>query len=261
MNAIPKIIHQIYNMSGKDAEIRQDYCAYRDTWLKNHTHWEYRYWDHLSARKLIEEDYAWFLPVYDQYPHFIQRCDAVRYFILHRFGGLYVDMDIENLKPVDELFVNCDLALFKAVKGYANSAMASARGHPLWEAVFKELPLRVENKPQGVTGKPERSDSFHICYSTGPILLSDCVEAGGFDQFEATRVHPTYIFEPLSPMEVDGEIIQTNDTSRSYAIHHMSMHWLSPRAKILQALYSPIIKLYWAWKRFCRRKPIVSAGK
>lgn len=243
-------------MTGKEVSIRQDYCLYRDTWLENHSDWEYRYWDHLSARKLIEDHYAWFLPIYDQYPHFIQRCDAVRYFILHHFGGLYVDMDIENLKPVDELLEGCDLALFKAVKGYANSAMASAPNHPLWDIVFKELPLRIVNKPHAVTGKFERSDSYYICYSTGPILLSDCVEAGAFDVLETTRVHPTYIFEPLSPMEVDGEIIQTNDTSRSYAIHHMSMHWLSPKAKILQALYSPIIQSYWAWKRFRRRSPI-----
>lgn len=249
MSSIPKIIHQIYNMSGKEVGIRKDYCAYRDTWLANHKHWEYRYWDYESTRKLIADEYPSFLPVYDSYPHFIQRCDAIRYFILHRFGGLYVDMDIENLKPVDELFEGCDLALFKAVQGYTNAAVASVPGHPLWEAIFKELPRRVNNEPRGLLGRPERKSSDHICYSTGPILVSDVVKAGAFDKLDTTRLHPTYIFEPLSPREENGRFIQSNDTSRSYAIHHMSMHWLSPRAKLAQALFAPIAKTYWAWKR------------
>lgn len=247
MDSVPKIIHQIYNMSGKESGLREDYSAYRDTWLANHPHWEYRYWDHASARQLIAEDYPWFLSCYDAYPHFIQRCDAVRYFILHRYGGLYVDMDMENLKPVDELFEGCQLALFKSTKGYTNAALASVPGHPLWPAVFEEMPKRSAANPmRGLFG----TNSYHICHSTGPLLISDCVEAGGFDRLETTRLLPTYLFEPFCPQEIDGKIVQSNDTSRSYAIHHMSMHWLSPTAKLIQAIYGPLIKVYWAWKRF-----------
>jgi mannosyltransferase OCH1-like enzyme len=259
MNSIPKIIHQIYNMSGKEEGIREDYRIYRDTWLANHPHWEYRYWDHVSSRKLVEEEYPWFLSSYDAYPHFIQRCDAIRYFILHRYGGLYVDMDMENLKQVDELFEDCELALFKAVKGYTNAALASAPGHPFWQAVFKEMPLRVQNQPHGLFGRPERSNSYYICWSTGPILISDIVEAGGFDRMEGTRVQPTYLFEPLSPRECDGKIIQSNDTSKSYAIHHMTMHWLSPKDKVLQAIYEPLTKIYWSWVRFRNRQSAAAA--
>lgn len=249
MSRIPKIIHQIYNMSGNEVVTRKDYCAYRDTWLANHQHWEYRFWDHASARKLIADEYPSFLSVYDRYPHFIQRCDAIRYFILHRFGGLYVDMDIENLRPVDELFEGCELALFSAVRGYTNAAVASVPGHPLWDAIFKELPRRVSNEPRGLFRRPARAPSEHICYSTGPIVVSDAVEAGAFDKLDTTRVHPTYIFEPLSPRMENGRLVHINDTSRSYAIHHMSMHWLSPRAKVAQAIFSPIAKTYWAWRR------------
>ena len=90
---IPKILHQVYNMSGREPELRPDYAAYRQSWIRHHPDWEYRYWDHQSARALIASKYQFFLSTYDSYPYFIQRCDAVRYFILHHSGGLYVDMD------------------------------------------------------------------------------------------------------------------------------------------------------------------------
>ena len=35
-----------------------------------------------------------FLAPYRSYPYDIQRADAIRYFILFEFGGLYLDLDI-----------------------------------------------------------------------------------------------------------------------------------------------------------------------
>ena len=38
----------------------------------------------------------------------IQRADAFRYFVLFAYGGIYVDLDMEALKPLDE-YVAMDL--------------------------------------------------------------------------------------------------------------------------------------------------------
>jgi mannosyltransferase OCH1-like enzyme len=37
--------------------------------------------------------YPWFLETFDGYPYPIQRADAIRYFVLHHFGGIYIDLD------------------------------------------------------------------------------------------------------------------------------------------------------------------------
>ncbi len=256
---IPKVLHQIYNMSGRERGLRADYAAYQQSWLKNHPHWTYRYWDHESARALIAAEYRWFLPTYDSYPFFIQRCDAVRYFILHHEGGLYVDMDMENLKPVDDLVQDNELSLFKLVRGYSNAAMASAPAHPLWERVFEELPRRAERPRRGPLRLPQRR-GYYVCGSTGPMLLSDCIAAGGFDRLPDTRVHPGYVFEPLAPMEIDGQLVCPRDTSRSYAIHHMSTHWLSPAETVAQACFAPVAKAFWAYRTYAGRHARASAS-
>lgn len=249
---IPKILHQIYNMSARERGLRPDYAAYRQSWLDRHPHWEHRYWDHESVRALIAAKYPGFLPTYDAYPFFIQRCDAARYCILHHEGGLYVDMDIENLKSVDDLFEDNELSLFRLARGYSNAAMASAPGHPLWQHVLHELPRRAARPRQGFL-RLRQPRTYYISSSTGPIFLTNCIESGRFDRLPDTRIHPGYVFEPLAPAEIDGKIERTGDTSRSYAIHHMSLHWLSPAERAAQACFAPIARAFWAHRRYMAR--------
>ena len=39
--------------------------------------------------------------LYRRYPEMIQRVDAARYMLLHHFGGLYADFDVECVRPLD----------------------------------------------------------------------------------------------------------------------------------------------------------------
>lgn len=238
--AIPNVIHQIY-FAGESA-IRDDYRRYRDTWLTRHPAWTYRFWDADACLALLAAHYPWFLEHYDAYEHRIQRCDAIRYFILHAQGGLYVDMDIENLRPVDDLIEGVDLLLSENAGGYTNAIMGSAPRHPLWSTVFDVLVARRQRPPFSL-GRP--SVPHYICHSTGPILLNDCVKAGQFDRSPATRVCPGYIFEPLAPRRENGRLLCDGDTSRSYGIHHMSLHWLPPFQRVTSALFRPVAALYW----------------
>ena len=45
-------------------------------------------WNSSAARTLLEDHYAWFLETYDSYSHPIQRVDAIKYFVLHHYGGV-----------------------------------------------------------------------------------------------------------------------------------------------------------------------------
>ena len=51
-------------------------------------------WTDSSSRAFIAQHYPSFLPTFDSYPYGIQRADAIRYFVLHRFGGIYMDLDV-----------------------------------------------------------------------------------------------------------------------------------------------------------------------
>ena len=57
---------------------------------------EYRFWSDDEATSFVREEYPDFYECcYSKYPKNIQRFDSVRYLILHRYGGLYADMDYE----------------------------------------------------------------------------------------------------------------------------------------------------------------------
>lgn len=49
-----------------------------------------------AALQLADTDvvrYPWFLDTFDGYPFPIQRADAIRYFVLAHYGGVYLDLD------------------------------------------------------------------------------------------------------------------------------------------------------------------------
>lgn len=57
-------------------------------------------WTEKTSRDFIEANYAWFLRTYDGYRYPVQRVDAVRYFLLLHYGGIYLDLDNVRLQAV-----------------------------------------------------------------------------------------------------------------------------------------------------------------
>jgi mannosyltransferase OCH1-like enzyme len=145
-------------------------------------------WDDLDNRRFIEKYYPWFLPVYDAYPREIYRADAVRYFFLYQFGGLYADMDTESLRPVAPLFESGDVWLGRMGSdpdfphSIPNAIMAS---RPLQEFWLLAIHLLVEHAralgdPAAMVGKgPEAM--------TGPILLKSA-----YDMYKSSERSAVY---------------------------------------------------------------------
>ena len=254
MSQIPKIIHQIFYQG--EAEIPEKYRYYRSSVQEKHPHWKYMFWDETKSRTLLEENYPWFLTVYDSYPYWIQRCDAIRYFILHYYGGFYIDMDIESLKPIDDLLEDYELVVSKLID-INNAIIGSIPGHPLWLQVFEELKKRQLNKSESqqssnINPRVKNSMAYHVTYSTGPILFNDCIIAGKFHDKPTTRLCSGYIFEPGAPMEMNGKITKSEVTEESYTIHHMTTRWLPIHHRIINAIFGFFVNFYW---RFSRPKP------
>ena len=91
-----------------------------------------------------QEHYPWFLPTYLSYPYAIQRVDAIRYFILHREGGVYIDLDMGCLKPLDFLLLHNFTAPMTYPVGVSNDIMAAAPGAAFLAHAIRRL--RVWNR-------------------------------------------------------------------------------------------------------------------
>ena len=95
------------------------------------------WWNDTDIDTLIEKQFPWFLPVYQGFPHRIQKVDAARYFILYRYGGLYSDLDYEPLANFWPLLSSKRVTLPESPHIHAsevvqNSLMASVPHHPFW---------------------------------------------------------------------------------------------------------------------------------
>ena len=118
---------------------------YRDSWkIKNPT-WYHIEWDKLLCEELVKTHYMEYWNIFKSYKYEIQKCDISRYFILHRYGGLYVDMDYYCNKPVDEALkiFNKDFYLVSTPnnggKYVSNSLMYSISNHVFWRRLFIEM--------------------------------------------------------------------------------------------------------------------------
>jgi hypothetical protein len=95
---LPKIIHQTW----KDGMLPSRWCKYFDNWHENHPDFLHVLWTDNDNDNLVEQYYPEFLMYYQWLPLMIQKTDLVRLMYLHRFGGIYADLDYEcfdNLLP------------------------------------------------------------------------------------------------------------------------------------------------------------------
>src|SRR5690348_3560241 len=89
---IPKIIHQTW----KNTIVPDKWLPHFHSWNEfcKRYGYQHRLWTDADNLKLIQDDFAWFLPFYNAFKYPIQRVDAVRPFILFKYGGVYSDLDM-----------------------------------------------------------------------------------------------------------------------------------------------------------------------
>ena len=197
-------------------------------------------------RALIAERYPEVLATYDAFPRPIYRIDACRYAILHAYGGLYVDLDVECFRPVDELLAQYHLVLSRTI-GYNNAVIGSVAGHELWATALADVARRPISPNDA-----DNADS--VVESVGPGLLSRSIRELEADRAAETLVCPAYVFEPGTPyLDDEGCIRRNTDMSKSYACHHMDMRWLPQPRRAWSLLTRRILSAYFSIKQAGRR--------
>jgi len=156
---IPKIIHQTW----ANDSIPEVWQEAQKSCLDLHQGYEYKLWTNAKSRDFIEKEYPWFLETYDKYPYPIMRADAIRYFVLSHYGGIYIDLDDGCRRSLDPL-LSYGAWLRKTVPtGISNDAMGSVPHHPFFESVIKNLQKYSRNW---------RVPYVTVMYNTGPLFLS-----------------------------------------------------------------------------------------
>jgi mannosyltransferase OCH1-like enzyme len=159
---IPKIIHQIW--LGPN-EIPERLLSYRTVWKELHPDWEFWCWRDKDVPELVNQK------LYDYVDTYSGRSDVLRYEIIYKHGGVYVDMDympFKNIEPVIkdlDFFINADVVenWHEKCPNYFNASLYGAvPKHPLSEKL-------ITNLPQWVMSQDHWADP---CKQTGPLYTS-----------------------------------------------------------------------------------------
>ena len=171
---IPKIIHQTWktNVIPEEWEDAVESCKTVND--------EYKYilWTDKTMKEFVEKEYPEFLNVYKSYPHNIQRCDAFRYLVLYKYGGIYLDMDIICKKKLNT-FLKYDFVLTKSsnINSYTNMFLMVVPKHPF-------IKFCIDNLPNYADSYAYFGRHLHVYNSTGPSFLTNMIYKYGIENIK-----------------------------------------------------------------------------
>lgn len=210
---IPKIIHQTW----KTLDVPDEWKDAVDSCKNKHKEYKHIIWSHEMMENFVKTEYPDFYDVYMSYTYDIQRCDAFRYLVLYKYGGIYLDMDIICKKKLDSL-LEYDIVLAKSSNiesFYTNSFIMVIPNHPF-------IKFCIDNLPHYVNSFYYFGKHWHVMNSTGPHFLTKIVK-----KYEEKNIKNMYF---LKNDEYAGDCTVCNeDTCQGgiYFSHIIGQSWNS----------------------------------
>lgn len=217
---IPKIIHYCWFGRGEMSQLAKDCIA---SWHKYMPDWEYKLWneDNFDVHSVpyVKEAY--------ESKKFAFVTDYVRLLALYSEGGVYMDTDVEILKPLD------DLMHLTAFTGYEGSkfkppvtGLMASMAHGEW----------VKEQLDSYNGARFIKEDGTMDLTTNTVRISSIMKANGFVQdgqyhvYKDLHVFPTEYF---CPRQTTGEFLLTENT---YCDHHFMGSWSEKNDKSWKSL-------------------------
>ena len=182
---IPKIIHQLW-IGPKPAPI-----VFMNTWKEKHEPlgFEYKFWNEETIQKEI--DLSKCGKKVNSIEEINGKADILRWEILYKFGGVFVDADSICIEPIDEYILNGVSAFAgweneTVRKGLiATGTMGFTPKHPI---VYNALHC-IYTQPVSF-----RETGNKAWFTVGPGLLTKVCNAFGFSDI---KIYPSYYFLPM----------------------------------------------------------------
>ena len=205
---IPKILHHVW--PGADP-FRPELAFYRQEWVRRHPDWSLLFWRLGRPEDLPVADARVAKILADDRLTVTVKSDILRLHVLDRFGGVYVDTDMECLRPFDSL-LGAEGGFFCGLEtpSFAcPSVMGATPRHPLVGGLLAAAIVRVFRLGPEANAKPNEV--------TGPHLLTSLLR-----EYPEVTVHPVDTFYPLGghPRGDDDTRGARPPGPGTYAIHH-----------------------------------------
>lgn len=161
-------------------------------------------------------------------------CDFARLLILREHGGIYLDADVEMVKPPDALLEN------EAYLGFENETWLNTglgfgcmQNHPLTDALLQPY-LQM---------KPAEDGSFRLIpcprLNTGALLSFGLKQDGTKQQVCGAEILPVEYLNPYD--DATGRLAKTENT---FSIHRYGKSWMNKGSILRSKLTRPIHRLF-----------------
>jgi len=214
---IPKIIH--YCWLSNDP-IPQDLQNYMASWKKYLPEYEFIHW---NFERFPKGKSKWVDDAFNN-KKYAFAADYIRLYALYNYGGIYLDMDVEVLKPYGDMLNLSTMIGFENSKGQGLEVAAfGVEKHSPWvkmclehydqrEFVNEDGTFNVQPLPGVIKYLLEENG-----YKLVPVAsISDAQTLSG----KSIPVFPMDIFSPKN--HVSGKV---EKTKRTYTIHHFAGSW------------------------------------
>ena len=149
LKLIPRRIHHIL-IGSMSQSPPLNWLKARNSCLEIHSNSnEFFFWNDENSEEFLIKNYPWFLKTWNSYKTIVQKADALRYFVLYHYGGIFLDMDLFCRHSLNGLLnyldqqIQSDQQIFFAVKafpvGISNGFMITTKNHPLLKHVIENL--------------------------------------------------------------------------------------------------------------------------
>lgn len=219
---IPKIIHFVwFGKSTFTSKVKK--CI--DSWKKYLPDYEFMLWDESNFEidnscQFVKDAYA--------LNKFAFVSDYVRFYALYKFGGIYLDTDVEVIKPFDHYLFNQDVTLVLDDGGYISGSTIASKAGSLYIKdcleYYHQSQFILNNGRYNieVINSHMQNRLYKYGYSRNNMLQSINYKN------ETCKLYPDDYFHVRSL--TTGVL---NKSNNSYAIHWHTILWTSKRTKII----------------------------
>lgn len=238
METIPKIIHYCW-FGGKEKPKKIKKCI--KSWRKFCPDWEIKEWNeqnfNVNKYRYTQEAYA--------EKKFAFVSDVCRLEAIVNEGGIYLDTDVELLRPFDEKILSTSgFAGFLTDREVSTGVIGSRRGG---NPFFEELLKTYDDDRFIKDGKMDMTTDVKRCtkmISEKGLRLDNSLQTIG-----SVTVFPKEYFAPK-----DNETGLLTVTENTYAIHHYACSWTTRRNRWHQFINQKYLRFRIKLKRIFKKK-------
>ncbi len=190
---IPKIIHQVWL---GDKELPSLYQKYQQEWKDSYPDFEYKLWTEKEIEQLDFDS----KDLYKKTSSYVEKSDVLRYAILNKFGGIYVDFDVEPRGNFAELLYKYDFFAtlepayrqFKVNPSMNGGFMGASANNPILYEAIRILRVNFDHYDDF------ENSVYRAMFPLGEAFLSQYHKLDHVLVFPVTYTQPTMLKRSLS---------------------------------------------------------------